>query len=206
MIPFLLVALTLGAPDLARGKALFAQRCAVCHGDAGLADGVVAASLTPRPANLTQARFSTERLVAVMREGVPGTTMPAQADLSALDRAALIAFVQSLGPASPPARGDPKPLALGENVFAIRCSACHGMNADGEGQAASRVGRRPTDFTRKQPTKARVVEVLEQGVPGTAMTPMRRLVSDQEVEGLVAFIQSVYGRNLMTGDRAEAER
>lgn len=206
MIPMLLLALSLGAPDLERGKALYAQRCAVCHGESGQGDGVVAASLTPRPANFTQARFSTERLITVMREGVPGTTMPAQTDLSATDRGALIAFVQSLGPAKAPAKGEAKQLALGENVFSIRCSACHGLNADGEGQAASRIGRRPTDFTRKQPTKERIVDVLAKGVPGTAMTPMKRLVSDAEVEGLVAFIQSVYGRNLVTGERAEADR
>ncbi|HEY1086542.1 MAG TPA: cytochrome c, partial [Archangium sp.] len=102
--------------------------------------------------------------------------------------------------------GDGKKIALGENVFAIRCSACHGVNADGEGQAASRIGRRPTDFTRKQPTKERIMDVLAKGVPGTAMTPMKRLVSDAEVEGLVAFVQSVYGRNLVTGERAEADR
>jgi mono/diheme cytochrome c family protein len=178
----------------------------VCHGEKGAGDGAVAASLSPPPADFTRARFTTERLVHVLRNGVPGTAMPAQADLSPTDRDALIGFVQSLGPSTPPARAAADTRTLGENVFAIRCSACHGALADGAGRAASRLGRPPTDFTNKQPTRQRIVDVLEHGIRGTAMTPMRRLLSDAELDGLVAFIQSVYGRNVATGIRAESER
>lgn len=206
MMPLLLVVIALGAPDVARGKALFAARCAVCHGEQGAGDGVVAASLSPPPADLTRARFSTELLTHVLREGVPGTAMPAQPDLPRADAQAVMAYVQSLGPAGPPPRASPERIAAGENVFAIRCAACHGELADGAGRAALRLGRPPADFTRKQPTRAAIEQVLEKGIRGTAMTPMRRLLSDAEVDGLVAFIQSVYGRNLVIGVRAEAER
>ncbi|MDX2011902.1 MAG: c-type cytochrome [Myxococcaceae bacterium] len=199
MSPLLVTLLTLAAPDVARGKALFAERCAVCHGDTGAGDGVVAASLSPPPADFTRARFSTGRLLHVLREGVPGTAMPAQPGLAPADRAALIAYVQSLGPRTPPPRPPAKLATLGENVFSIRCSACHGAFADGAGPSASHVGRPPTDFTRKQPTRERIVDVLTHGIRGTAMTPMRRLLSDTELEGVVAFIQSVYGRNTATG-------
>ncbi len=34
-----------------RGKALFLQQCAVCHGNKGKGDGVAGASLNPKPAN-----------------------------------------------------------------------------------------------------------------------------------------------------------
>jgi mono/diheme cytochrome c family protein len=206
MMPLVVTLLTLAAPDLARGKALFAERCAVCHGEAGAGDGTVAASLSPPPADFTRARFSTERLVQVLRDGVPGTAMPAQPGLVATDRAALVAYVQSLGPKAPPPKASPSALSLGENVFAIRCSACHGSFADGQGAAASRVGRPPTDFTRKQPTKERIVDVLTHGIRGTAMTPMRRLLSDAELDGVVAYLQSVYGRDVATGTPAEAAR
>jgi mono/diheme cytochrome c family protein len=202
----LLTLLTLAAPEVSRGRALFAERCAVCHGETGAGDGAVATSLSPPPADFTRARFSTERLVHVLREGVPGTAMPAQPGLVAGDRAALIAYVQSLGPQTPPPKATPATLALGENVFAIRCSACHGAFADGQGVAAGRVGRPPTDFTRKQPTRERIVDVLTNGIRGTAMTPMRRLLSDAELDGVVAYLQSVYGRDVATGTPAEAAR
>lgn len=36
------------------GKAIYAVRCASCHGDTGAGDGAAAASLDPKPANLAE--------------------------------------------------------------------------------------------------------------------------------------------------------
>src|SRR5712675_992425 len=41
--------------EVSRGGALFAANCASCHGSAGVGDGKAAASLFPKPANLTAA-------------------------------------------------------------------------------------------------------------------------------------------------------
>jgi Cytochrome c len=38
---------------VARGKASFHERCAVCHGEQGKGNGPAAGALTPRPTNLT---------------------------------------------------------------------------------------------------------------------------------------------------------
>ena len=40
-----------------RGKRVFAQRCAVCHGAEGAGDGPASKSLSPKPANLTTHEF-----------------------------------------------------------------------------------------------------------------------------------------------------
>ncbi len=39
-----------------KGKAIFKQQCAMCHGNKGRGDGMAGMSLTPRPANLTSAK------------------------------------------------------------------------------------------------------------------------------------------------------
>ena len=41
------------APEVS-GRALFAENCAVCHGDSGRGDGPAAAGLTPPPIDLTR--------------------------------------------------------------------------------------------------------------------------------------------------------
>ncbi len=198
----LTVVVTLGATpeatQLARGKALFAQRCAVCHGEGGKGDGVTASALKPPPADLTAARFDASYLEHVMWQGVPGTSMPAQQDLTPVDRAALVKWVSSLAPAAPEAGAAPM-VALGRDLYEIRCAACHGIGGGGNGIARSRFVRPPADFTRKQPTRARVIQVLEKGIAGTAMTPMRRLLTDAELEAMLAYVQSTYGTGAAVG-------
>jgi len=41
------------AKAAAKGKKLFKQMCAICHGVKGKGDGMAAAGLTPKPANFT---------------------------------------------------------------------------------------------------------------------------------------------------------
>lgn len=54
-------------------RAAFATNCSPCHGNGGAGDGVVAASLNPRPADFTDAAFWRSRpdaeLVRAIREG-----------------------------------------------------------------------------------------------------------------------------------------
>jgi high-affinity iron transporter len=72
------------APSLDRGAAVYASRCASCHGDAGAGDGVTAASLDPPPSDLTAIEMLGDvPLIEYVRKinvGVAGTAMPAFAD------------------------------------------------------------------------------------------------------------------------------
>lgn len=68
-----------------RGAALFQRHCAVCHGTDGAADTKVAQLLRPRPAAFDSGLFklvstsngvpTQEDLVAMLRRGMPGSTM-----------------------------------------------------------------------------------------------------------------------------------
>ena len=89
------------APSLARGKTLYAQQCASCHGPLGAGDGPAAAALTPRPADLAAraALGATSPLDFYRRIsiGVAGTSMPAfEASLPAADRWALALYASTL--------------------------------------------------------------------------------------------------------------
>src|SRR5690606_32184492 len=66
-------------PDHARGKALYAQLCASCHGDTGAGDGPASAGLDPPPIDFTDRARADERsvfaLYQVIEQGLEGTSM-----------------------------------------------------------------------------------------------------------------------------------
>lgn len=68
-------------PHPARGAALFAQHCSVCHGASGLGDGPAGVGLEPPPANMRDTarmdRLSLYDLYNSIGLGVEGTDMPA---------------------------------------------------------------------------------------------------------------------------------
>lgn len=56
------------------GKQIYAQLCAVCHGNKGAGDGITAAALQPKPADFTLVTFQEQTDGAIyhkIREGRP---------------------------------------------------------------------------------------------------------------------------------------
>jgi high-affinity iron transporter len=88
-------------PSLERGAAVYADRCATCHGEKGQGDGPAARGLVPPPAHLADPEVMGGRSRAdVYRQlllGVAGTAMPAfERTLSDDDRWAVAAYVLTL--------------------------------------------------------------------------------------------------------------
>jgi mono/diheme cytochrome c family protein len=180
--------------ELIRGETLFAANCASCHGPSGRGDGNASASLLPKPADLTAARFSDERLSSVLWNGVAGSAMPPWRQLPAEDLRALVAYVQSLHlPQGAPSTQETASLGLGKALFAATCASCHGESGAGNGPAAGALAPAPTNFHLKKPTQERAWDVLENGVPGTAMPPWRSQLNADERRALVEFVRSLYG-------------
>lgn len=107
---------------MARGKALFAQTCATCHGPEGKGDGPAGASLNPRPRNFTAPTgwkngTRLEDIYKTLDEGIKGSSMVSYNYLSKKDRMALVHVVQSLG-AFDHGTSDPKAIASLERLFA----------------------------------------------------------------------------------------
>lgn len=86
------------AASLARGQALYAQNCVICHGVAGRGDGVQAATLNPRPPDLTQvhtAYHSDGYLFNGITSGFANTAMvPWGTTLTANDRWDLVNYLR----------------------------------------------------------------------------------------------------------------
>lgn len=83
-------------PSVQRGRALYSQQCAVCHGTAGGADGPAAAGLDPPPIAFTDVDRARERsifaLYQVIAQGLEGTAMADFKEVSEEDRWALALY------------------------------------------------------------------------------------------------------------------
>ena len=106
---------------LARGKAIFAQTCATCHGTEGKGDGPGGKGLNPPPRNFTaNASWKNgpriEDIYKTLEQGIKGSSMVSYNYLSKKDRMALIHYVQSLG-AFDHGKSDPAARAELENLF-----------------------------------------------------------------------------------------
>ncbi len=84
-------------PQFERGKALYAEQCAACHGATGHGDGPASRGLDPPAIDFTDAARASERSVAalyqVISQGLEGTSMASYASLPTDDRWALATYV-----------------------------------------------------------------------------------------------------------------
>ena len=91
---------------LSAGKALYARRCAACHGDDGRGDGSAAYLLYPKPRDFHTGPFrfastwdgapTDKDLYRAVSRGIPGSGMPSWAHLSEADRWSLVHHINTL--------------------------------------------------------------------------------------------------------------
>ena len=118
-----------------QGKAVYDRVCTACHGaNGGAGDRAPAIVLSGATTALRGERSDTQ-LLAIIRDGIPGTGMPAwKGRLSEDEIAHIGAYIRALrGTAlDNPLPGDP---AHGEQVFWSTggCGACHMINGRGTG-------------------------------------------------------------------------
>ncbi len=107
---------------LARGRAVFAETCAPCHGTAGAGNGSSAATLKPLPRDFTRKEgwkngYRIPDIYRTLEQGIPGSGMVSYNFLKKRDRMALVHFVQSLG-AFDHGPEDPNALGVLASAFA----------------------------------------------------------------------------------------
>lgn len=134
--------------NLEVGKAIFRSNCAFCHGLTGTGG---------RGPNLAAGRFANgqadDTLKNIIRNGVPGTTMPSFESMEKDELDNLVLYIHELGSSgarSEPVAGNAK---LGREVYLRNgCSGCHRIGEEGSiyGPDLSRVGvGRPTAYIRE---------------------------------------------------------
>ena len=145
-----------------RGKEVYEQSCAQCHGTEGRGDGSAAENLLPKPRDFTRGLYkirSTEAgelptdqdLFDIITAGMPGSSMPGwETALSANDRWEVVAYIKTFYDGFKEAETPPKQINLsGKIAYAeqsvetgkalyieLGCVECHGDVGRGDGTSA----------------------------------------------------------------------
>jgi putative heme-binding domain-containing protein len=149
LLPLLAVScLAQNEQDIASGKALFRSNCAFCHGLTALG-GRGPSLISPR---IIQGASDAE-IQGIIRNGIPGTTMPAFESLDKADIAQLVHYIRNL------AGSDVKPKTItgdtahGAQVYTANgCAGCHRVGDQGSsyGPELTRIGAaRSSDYIRE---------------------------------------------------------
>jgi mono/diheme cytochrome c family protein len=139
------------ARELERGRRVYAQQCAGCHGIAGDGQGEAAALLYPKPRDFTSGEFkfssrptpglpTDEDLRRVIRRGLSGTAMQGFPLMQESDVAAVVAYLKTFSrrwsewmeppiviPEDPWKANRERAIELGRRVYHVDavCISCH---------------------------------------------------------------------------------
>ena len=151
------------APEASqKGKEVYENSCAHCHGTEGRGDGSASENLLPKPRDFTRGLYkirSTEAgqlptdqdLFDIITEGMPGSSMPGwEAALSADDRWEVVAYIKTFHDGFKESDALPKQITLvgkipyaeesveiGKGLYTeLGCVECHGNIGRGDGTSA----------------------------------------------------------------------
>ena len=91
----------------------------------------------------------------------------------------------------------------GERIYQERCAFCHGDQGDGNGPVARYLNPRPRTFTLGQfrfrttasgelPLRQDVIDIVREGVRGTAMPRWEGILTDAEIEAVVDYLTTSF--------------
>ena len=163
MLCVLILAHARNAPEASeKGKEVYENSCAHCHGVEGRGDGSAAENLLPKPRDFTRGLYkirSTESgqlptdqdLFDIITEGMPGSSMPPwDTALSADDRWEVVAYIKTFYDGFKESETPPRVISLegeipyseesaetGKGLYVdLGCVECHGNVGRGDGTSA----------------------------------------------------------------------
>jgi mono/diheme cytochrome c family protein len=180
-------------------KGAYSSYCARCHDMDAEGDGPHHSDLRPPPANLTLARNSKTAMHHIIKNGIPGTGMPAQ-DISEKEREHILAHIQSQPYStvfewSRPWEREEKNVSprIGERMYLTACHGCHGHGRE-HGPWARQVSfvPKPALFAERNAEKGRLFHVIKHGRPGTFMAPLKDDLPEAAMWALALYVYDLF--------------
>lgn len=170
---------------------LYHNYCSVCHGDRGDGNSRASTSLNPPPRNFLQAtNLGREHMVAVIRDGKPGTAMVGWGtQLSKTEIEGVTDYVRDTFMKT---ALDPR-IKKGRQIYENLCLSCHGLRGEGTVQPGMNVPPRNlaspqarTDLSRDQ-----MIDAVKNGKSGTYMLSFKDRLPKKDIEAVVDYVQAV---------------
>jgi mono/diheme cytochrome c family protein len=124
------------------------------------------------------------------RSRIPDSIMPAFR-FPAEDFQRLTAYLESL-------KAPPPPTADAKITFTNLCARCHGDKGDGQGKVAWYIDPSPRDFTKQgfmaSKPRTRFVASIEEGVGGTSMPPWKRILKEEQINGVLDYVMQNFAK------------
>lgn len=210
---------------LKQGEEYYFKFCIYCHGYKGKGNGKASYYLFPRPRDLSQGIFKfhstksntlplDEDLVRSIKQGVPGTSMPAWGEILSDETInSLIKYIKTFSSRfnmelpgrkikismEPPF--DNLSIAHGKKLYKeLRCSKCHGKDGDKEGELSKLLKSyrgnpsfvydlRRKNFYKSGSSGSDIYRTLVTGLDGSPMNAFD-YISDFELWSLTHYLQS----------------
>ena len=84
----------------------------------------------------------------------------------------------------------------GEKLFQDNCAFCHAADGTGKNWIGSFLDSHPRDLTSetfmKSMTRARLKQVISDGLPGTTMSAWKQVLKDDEIDSIIDYISKVF--------------
>lgn len=94
----------------------------------------------------------------------------------------------------------------GRGIFTQNCTACHGLNGEGNGPNSITLLKKPANFTRpffKQYTDQMWYYRVAEGVPGTRMPRFGLTLTQEEIWYLVAYLKTLPQEHAVVTDSVD---
>ena len=209
-----------------KGKKIYDEWCATCHGYEGEGKGYAQEFTFPKPRDFASGTFkfrstlpgeppTDEDIKRIIREGNPGTSMPAWKQFSEDELNALVEYIKGFAAEDFEFPGEPveipkapevtdEVIKQGETLFVeAKCWECHGGSARGSGEKGRQDVKDewgykifPADLTHPWELRngSRVEELyrsITTGISGTPMASYKDAYSDDERWALAYYLKSI---------------
>ncbi len=178
-------------PNTGNGAAIYAEKCAPCHGTTGMGDGPRAAQLPNPVAALGSADIARQAAPAgwytLVTRGNLERFMPPFPSLTDRERWDAVAYAFSLSATS-------DEIESGARLYQANCASCHGADGDGDGPQAAGLSSPPSDFTDQefmaQRSAADFYQAVSAGI-APAMPAYADRLSEAERWALAAYLRTL---------------